>query len=183
MIFRPLRPVLLGLMIWSWLILPGSAAEPPRTLDLKEALRLAWKANPTLQVSRLQSLIADKEVVRARSGFLPQVKAELDQTFYDDPTKVKIAGAAVPSTPGGASFNMTNRNFWSSKVSIEQTVFDFWATPSRYQAAVMGKQASLLDTAKTRDDIFLTVAQGYFRTLRAQKMVVVAEQEVVQFPG
>ena len=62
---------------------------------------------------------------------------------------------------------------------MNQTLFDFWGTPSRYQAAVLGKAASLLDTAQTRDNIFLTVSQGYFRTLRAQKLVVVAEQEVV----
>ena len=61
---------------------------------------------------------------------------------------------------------------------MDQLLFDFWGTPSRYQAAVLGKAASILDTAQTRDNIFLTVSQGYFKTLRAQKMVVVAEQEV-----
>ena len=52
------------------------------------------------------------------------------------------------------------------------------ARPSRYQAAVLGKSASLLDTAKTRDDLFLNVAKGYFSTLRAQKLEVVATQDV-----
>jgi outer membrane protein TolC len=61
---------------------------------------------------------------------------------------------------------------------LDQTVFDFWGTPSRYQAAVLGMSASLLDTAKTRDDIFLNVCKGYFTTLRAQKLEVVATQDV-----
>jgi len=169
--------LLLALIIWPLTILAAGAAEPPPTLDLKEALRLAWKANPTLQVSRLQEMIAAEDVVRARSGFLPQVKAEASQTIYDDPTKTRMPGG---SAAGGAdTLQMTNRNFWSSKVYVDQTIFDFWATPSRYQASVQGKQASILDTAQTRDNIFLNVCQGYFRTLRAQKMVVVAEQEVV----
>ena len=68
---------------------PGGAAEPPATsLDLKEALRLAWKANPNLQISRLQALIAGEQVVRARSGLLPQVKTQVGQTIYDDPDEV-----------------------------------------------------------------------------------------------
>ena len=67
---------------------------------------------------------------------------------------------------------------WSSKTYLDQTIFDFWGTPSRYQAAVLGKSASLLDTAKTRDDLFLNVAKGYFSTLRAQKLEVVATQDV-----
>ena len=54
-----------------WGLWPLAALAKPRgapSLTLKEALRLAWKANPTLQISRLQALIAGEEVVRARSG-------------------------------------------------------------------------------------------------------------------
>jgi outer membrane protein TolC len=173
--------LLVGVLTWGLAAAPAAAAEAPATLDLKEALRLAWKANPTLQVSRLQSLIAGEEVVRARSGLLPQVNSQVSQTIYDDPLKFRIGagGNTPPGFPSGLSFPQTNRNFWSSQTSVNQLLFDFWGTPSRYQAAVLGKSASLLDTAQTRDNIFLTVAQGYFRTLRAQKLVTVAEQEVV----
>jgi outer membrane protein len=163
----------LALILWSAAVLPGEAAEPPVThLDLKEALRLAWKANPNLQISRLQALIAGDQVVRARSGLLPQVKTQVSQTIYDDPLKFTIGG-------GGLGFPQTNRNFWSSQTSVNQLLFDFWGTPSKYMAAVKGQQASLLDTAQTRDDVFLTVAQGYFKTLRAKKLVEVAKQEVI----
>ncbi len=169
----------LVLIIWSAAAVSGMAAEPPGLhLDLKEALRLAWKANPNLQISRLQSLIAGEEVVRARSGLLPQVKTQVNQTIYDDPLKFKFGGG-IPGLPGGASFPQTNKNFWSSQTTVNQLVFDFWGTPSKYMAAIKGQQASLLDTAQTRDDVFLTVAQGYFKTLRAQKMVEVAKQTVV----
>lgn len=176
-------------IIWSILLLaifapigavqPGGAAEVPPTLDLKEALRLACKANPTLQVSRLQSLIASEDVVRARAGFLPTVRTQVSQTIYDDPLKFKFTGPGIQQGGGTVAFPQTNRNFWSSQTMVDQTLFDFWQTPARYQAAIMGKSASLLDTARTRDNLFLNVAQGYFMTLRAQKLVTVAEQEVV----
>jgi outer membrane protein len=160
------------LILWGAAVLPGGAADPPGThLDLQEALRLAWKANPNLQISRLQALIAGEQVVRARSGLLPQVKTQVSQTIYDDPLKFSIAG-------GGVSFPQTNRNFWSSQTSVNQLLFDFWGTPSKYMAAIKGHQASLLDTSQTRDNVFLTVAQGYFKTLRAKKMVEVAKQNV-----
>jgi outer membrane protein len=174
---RPWGSFLLGVLLLS-LTAAAGAAEAPPALDLKEALRLAWKANPTLRVSRLQSLIAGEEVVRARSGLLPQVNSQVSQTIYDDPLKFKFGGQ-IPGLPGGAAFPQTNRNFWGSQTTVNQLLFDFWGTPSRYQAAVLGKAASLLDTAQTRDNIFLTVSQGFFKTLRAQKLVVVAQQEVV----
>ncbi len=181
MILKSSRRLLLVLLTWCLAVIPGGAAEPPAAaphLDLKEALRLAHKANPTLRVSRLQELIAGDEVVRARSGFLPQVKGQLSQTIYDDPFKISVP-VAIPGSKG-VTFPQTNRNFWSAQIMADQTIFDFWLTPSRYQAAVLGKKATILDTANTRDNVFLNVCQGYFQTLRAQKMVVVAEQEVVQ---
>ena len=166
------------LILWSATVLPGGAAEPPAThLDLKEALRLAWKANPNLQISRLQALIAGEQVVRARSGLLPQVKTQVSQTIYDDPLKFNILRRLAGL--GGGGFPQTNRNFWSSQTSVNQLLFDFWGTPSKYMAAIKGHQASLLDTAQTRDNVFLTVAQGYFKTLRAKKMVEVAKQNVL----
>ncbi|MBM4300608.1 MAG: TolC family protein [Deltaproteobacteria bacterium] len=168
----------LALILWGASVFPGGTAEPPAPhLDLREALRLAFKANPNLQISRLQALIAGEQVVRARSGLLPQVKTQVGQTIYDDPLKFKIGGG-LPGASGGISFPQTNRNFWSSQTSVNQLVFDFWGTPAKYMAAIKGHQASLLDTAQTRDNVFLTVAQGYFKTLRAQKMVEVAKQNV-----
>jgi outer membrane protein TolC len=165
-------------LLWGATVFPGGAAEPPAThLDLKEALRLAWKANPNLQISRLQALIAGEEMVRARSGLLPQVKTQVGQTIYDDPLKFKFGGS-LPGASGGAGFAQTNRNFWNSQTSVNQLLFDFWGTPSKYMAAIKGHQASLLDTTQTRDNVFLTVAQGYFKTLRAKKMVEVAQQNV-----
>jgi outer membrane protein len=157
--------------------LPGQAEEASRSLDLKEALRLAWKANPSLRVSRLEELIAGQEVVRARSGYLPKVKSEFNQTIYDLATNIRLETSGPAS---GRSFPIANNNFWTSRVSVDQTVFDFWATSSRYQAAILGKAASRLDTAQVRDNIFLLVCQGYFRVLRGEKLVVVAQQEVVQ---
>ena len=160
------------LILWGAMVLPGGTAEPPGThLDLKEALRLAWKANPNLQISRLQALIAGEQVVRARSGLLPQVKTQVSQTIYDDPLKFSFSG--------GPGFPQTNRNYWSSQTSVNQLLFDFWGTPSKYMAAIKGHQASLLDTSQTRDNVFLSVAQGYFKTLRAQKLTEVAKQEVL----
>ncbi len=181
---RPGRLLLWAFTVFCLLGASGAlAAEPPRQLNLKEALRLAAKANPTLKISRLEELIADQEVVRARSGYLPHVRTDVNYTIYDNPIKVEVGGVQTPlgAAPNvTASFPMTNRSFWSSRTAVEQTLYDFGATSSRYQAAVLGKSATRLDTAQVRDNVFLTVCQGYFRVLRAEKLVTVAEQEAAR---
>jgi outer membrane protein TolC len=85
----------------------------------------------------------------------------------------------IPGFSNGLVVPQTNRNFWGNQTTVNQLVFDFWGTPSKYQAAIMGHKASLLDTAQTQDNVFLTVAQGYFKTLRAKKLVEVAKQTVI----
>jgi outer membrane protein len=174
---RPVLSILVGIC-WLFLGLAPlvQAQEAPRPLNLKEALRLAWKANPDLQVSRLEGLIADQEIIRARSGYLPKVRSEIRQTMYDLATKIQVQGGPAQ----GVSFPVTNNNFWTSRLTVDQTVFDFWATSSRYQAAILGQVATRLDTAQVRDNIFLLVCQGYFRVLRGEKLVEVARQETVQ---
>lgn len=169
------RPFFLSLLIWGLVAGAVWGQDPaPRKIELKEALRLAWKANPTLQISRVEELIAGEEVVRARSGFLPRVRADVSHTIYDDPVKMQVKGLGPTS-----AFPMTNRNFWSTRLAVDQTIVDL-GTISRYQAAVLGKVATRLDSAQVRDNIFLSVCQGYFRVLRAEKLVTVAEQEVKQ---
>ncbi len=116
----PWRLFLLGLLTWSLTAAVGGAAEAPPTLDLKEALRLAWKANPTMQISRLQSLIAGEEVVRARSGLLAQIKSEVSQTIYDNQIKQNSGGRHPRRSRnvGTLVLPQTNRNFWSSQTTL-----------------------------------------------------------------
>jgi len=96
------RALMAGLIIWGQR--PGGpGGEPPApSLDLKEALRLAFKANPNLQISRLQALVAGEQVSRAPvPGLLPS----------RDP------GGASPLTtpevriPGGAQSHGWRRQF------------------------------------------------------------------------
>ncbi len=159
------------------LTIPSSAwAEPQRTgvqlLTLSEAFQLAWKENANIKVSRLQELIAEQDRIRARAGFLPTLKANTIQQVYDDPRKYVF--------PGTQPFTFLNRNYWESTVIAEQTLYDFGATPSRYQKATLGKEVARMDTQTTRDDIFFLVAQTYFQVLRTEKLKIIAEQEVIQ---
>jgi outer membrane protein TolC len=133
---------------------------------------MAWKENANLKVGRLQELIAEQERIRARSGFLPTIKANTIQQIYDDPRKYIF--------PGFEPFTFLNRNYWESTLTAEQTLYDFGATPSRYKKAVIGKEVTQMETQATRDDVFLLVAQTYFQVLRTEKLKIIAEQEVTQ---
>lgn len=170
-----LHAVILAVFIF---ISAAAWAQPPKSsgqsMTLSEAFNLAWKENANLKVSRLQELIAEQERIRARSGFLPSIKANTIQQVYDDPRKYVFPKSGFPP------FTFLNRNYWESTITAEQTLFDFGATPSRYKKAAIGKEVAQLDTQANRDDVFLLVAQTYFQVLRTEKVKVIAEKEVAQ---
>ena len=122
------------------------------------------EGQPHPAVSRLHSLIAGEEVVRARSGFLPTVKSEVSQTIYDNEIQAKIPAGSHSrlAARGRPLLSHHQPEFLEQQDLPGPDDLRLLGHPSRYQAAVLGKSASLLDTAKTRDDIFLTVSQGYF---------------------
>lgn len=151
---------------------PKTIGQP--SLTLSQAFQLAQKENANLKVSRLQELIAEQERIRARSGFLPTIKANTFQQIYDDPRKFSFPGSGFPP------FTFLNRNYWESTLTAEQTLFDFGATPSRYKKAAIGKEVAQMETQASQDDIFLLVAQTYFQVLRAEKLKIIADQEVMQ---
>ena len=157
--------------------LPASGAAQAQApggpvLTLGDAFHKAWKENANLKLSRVQELIAEQDRIRARAGFLPTVKANTFHQVYDDPRKYVF--------PGTPPFTFMNRNYWESTVTAEQTLFDFGATPSRYRQAAIGQEVAKLNTKATRDEVFFLVAQTYFHVLRAQKLKIIAEQEVSQ---
>jgi outer membrane protein len=173
-------PYLYAVVVLAYLLLMpiSGQAEPQKpglnTLTLSEAFQLAWKENANLKVSRLQELIAEQERIRARSGFLPTVKANTIQQVYDDPRKYVFPGSGFPP------FTFLNRNYWESTLTAEQTLYDFGATPSRYKKAVIGKEVAEMETRANRDDVFLLVAQTYFQVLRTEKLKIIANQEIAQ---
>jgi len=163
----------LAVLVFMSTVATAQTSPPAGTvLTLAEAFQKAWKENANLKMSRVQELIAEQERIRARSGFLPTVKANTFHQIYDDPRKYVF--------PGTPPFTFLNRNYWESLVTAEQTLFDFGATPSRYRRAAIGKEVAQLETQATRDEIFFLVAQTYFQVLRAEKLKVIAEQEVTQ---
>src|SRR5208283_1940235 len=69
-------------------------------------------------------------------------------------------------------------SFYAYSASIQQTLFDFWRTVSRYDESKEALHNAMLDTARVRNLGTLEFASAYFGLLEADQMVIVAQQEV-----
>ncbi len=52
--------------------------------------------------------------------------------------------------PDFRHFTFLNRNYWESTLTAEQTLYDFGATPSRYNKAVIGKEVAQMETRQAK---------------------------------
>ena len=144
----------------------------PMKLTLKEAVQLALKQNPQVQISNLNlaQSIQDRNI--ARSGLLPQA----DFQTVDRAERYNIYalfGSKFPGIPQhGGPFQ-----FFQAGPNFSVPVFDLtlWR---RWQSAHQGIRASEAQETTVREQIVLLVVSQYLGGLRAGAAVVAAQSRV-----
>jgi len=165
----------------------GGAAADASVVTLNGGLQKVATSGHEVQITREGENIASADVLIARSGFLPSIDASASHTTQAYQTAL-VSEAAVPivSSQGLIVGQRTEKeavpvtpiNYYSYSASIQQTLYDFRRTASRYKESkeVLGNRK--LDTARVRSLATLEFAGAYFDLLEAEKLVIVAQQEV-----
>jgi outer membrane protein len=141
------------------------------TLNLSDCLELARQRNPTLKSAAFQPAIAEENVAKARSGYLPRADLTAGYTWQQDPQAIAILGQEIP---------VQDPNYAHAAFQVEQTLYDFGRTGSRLAGAKAGEDAVRYRLAGLEQDIFLRTVVAYFRVLEEQQLFRAAEQEVAQ---
>ncbi len=154
--------VLLFLFIW----FEVAHAE---VLTLPQGLRLAAENNRSIKITRQQENISEADTLIARSPLLPSVNASASQTFMAYQPKAIFGQQTVPTS---------DRSFFSYSVGVQQLLYDFQGTVSRFNASRAILDTKKSDTARVRNLTSLEFSLVYFDLLEADKLVTVAEKEV-----
>lgn len=147
----------------------------PRTeagaLTLRECLQKAASANHELKVAAYDAKIAEENIRVARSGFLPRLNFQGGYTAQHDPQAVLIQGYPIPTQQSDYGFFST---------SLEQTIYDFGRTASRYEQAKALTDATAYSYSAREKDVFLQVVEAYYGILENKKLLHSADEEVLQ---
>jgi outer membrane protein len=144
----------------------GAATQPP-ILTLLDAERLALANHPDIKVSRFDEFAADEAVKVARAGYEPQVLGTAVQGLAPGGTRIAAYNAITdPTIIQRTSFG----------VGVQQYITDFGRTGDLVQAAEFDVRARAAETDRSRDTVLLTVTQAFFDVLRANALLVVAQQ-------
>jgi len=145
---------------------PESVMQPP-ALTLADAERLALANHPDIKVSRFDEFAADEAVKVARAGYEPQVLGTAVQGFAPGGTRIAAYNTITdPTIVQRTSFG----------VGVQQYITDFGRTGDLVAAAEFDVRAQTAATDRSRDTVLLRVTEAFFDVLRADALLVVAQQ-------
>jgi len=138
-------------------------------LALSDGLRLVTEENRLVKITLREEAVSEADTLLARSRMLPNINASLTQTFLTYQPEVILGPQSVP---------MSEKNFLSYNLSIQQTLYDFKGNASRYESSKLILETKKIDTKRIRNLVSLDFTLIYFDILESEKMVIVAEKEV-----
>jgi outer membrane protein len=152
-----------------FLILATSAfAQTPLKLTLPEAEALAVKQHPQLAAANLLTRAAGEVTRETRSPLYPQLSG------------VATAVGALNNSRIGAGFlnagSLLDRA--ALGVSVQQLVTDFGRTRHLVDSGRLHEQSMMQTETATRASVLLDVDRSYFRALRGQALLRVAQETV-----
>ncbi len=158
-----------ALMLGCLLPLCHASESSPKEITLAGGLKEATTESRLVKIFSYNPEIAAADVSAAFSRFLPTVNATAGQTW-------------IAYQPGAfaaqSSFFTANRSSFSYGVTATQTLFDFGARSSLYQAAKTSLESAKLDSRRVRNAVALDFITAYFTLLEIEKMEAVAGKEV-----
>ena len=152
-------------------LIPLASAAWAEPLRLKDCLTSAALANRELRAASYDVGIAQEQIQVAKSGLLPKVDLQAGYQAQLEPQAIKFQQMALDTED--ADFALLN-------LSVYSTLYDFGRTRSRVGAAQMHRDAARHAYSGSEQDIFLQVVRAYYGILEADKLVKVADDELVQ---
>ena len=147
----------------------GAAGAEP--LNLKDCLSRAAATNKGLKAESYEVGIAQEQIQVAKSGLLPRIDLQAGYQAQLEPQAVQF---------GPNPQETQNADFAFLDLTLYSTLYDFGRTRSRIGAARMQRDAAGHLYSGAQQDLFLQVVRAYYGILEASKLVLAADDELVQ---
>ncbi|MCX5829385.1 MAG: TolC family protein [Deltaproteobacteria bacterium] len=156
-----------ALSVLTILLCLGIAVAEPLTLG--EGLKLVTENGRLVRIAAQDEEIAKDDALMARASLFPNVNASLNQTSLAYQPQAIFGNLVAPTS---------DRNFLAYSINVQQTLYDFKRTASRYAAARKAADTRAFDTRKIRNLAAIDFALAYYDLLEVEKLAVLAAMEV-----
>ena len=138
-------------------------------LTLSAGLRLVNENSRLIKITEHEEKISEADTLIARSKILPEINASWGYTSLAYQPAAIFGTQTVP---------ISERNFLSYSLNIQQTLYDFQKSASRYEASKKMLNVKKLDAARIRNLVAIDFVLVYLDLLESEKMLKVAQKEV-----
>ncbi len=148
-------------------------------MTLEEAIDLAFRSNPTLEVMRGRVGQAEGGRQVAFAGFLPEAKLTYRE-IAGAPATEKFTLPTLPTYVGNVTFGGMSDQFQLAELNVQWVLWDFGRTCGKYGQAVRATEIAKLQYERARQTVAFNVAAAYFTVLQANATFRIAEEAVRQ---
>ena len=172
-----LRNLFFYLIIGTFTPLPAvlSADDSTTPLSLKETIERAIEANLSLKQSQEEVKAAEETRKASITRFLPTFS-----TSYDYLHRNKELTQGLTGLGPSPEFVVRPDNQYTFVTSFTQPIFRGFELINQYKISDLGLNAAELSEKITRQDVILDAKNAYYSVLKAQKLLEVSEQRVIQ---
>jgi outer membrane protein len=150
------------------------AQAPLKPLTLEESIKIAVERSLTLHSAVVGVDGSEFRRKEAITNFLPLWTCQYYYTRYNSPVSVGFT-----SISGIGGFG--SRDVFNFGTTLNQPLFTGGLNLANYRSAKLGVDLSTVGVETVKRDLVLQVKVGYFNILRAEKFLLVAQQQVKQF--
>jgi len=162
------------------------AQESQKPLTLEESIKIAMERSLTLHSAAVGVVGSEFRRKEAVTNFLPLWTGQYGWTRYNQPQVLATQKVYSVTTGPGGTINVSStvtpdKDIYNFNTIVNQPLFTGGLNLANYRTAKLGVDLSkeTLETAKR--DLVLQVRVGYLTILRAEKFLLVAQQQVKQF--
>ncbi|MCX5854160.1 MAG: TolC family protein [Deltaproteobacteria bacterium] len=173
-----LRRLVIVVLICLTLCSGLSAAENDQVLTLQESIDLALKQSVMVHSAKEGVAGAEAQKQEAFTGFLPKLSTSYNYTrFNTDPYSI-LYGLSTPGSKTTMTTGTRDNYVWA--LEARQPVFAGGGILANYEVGRLGVDVARLDERMVTLDITREVRIAYFNTIKAEKLLDVAQQSVKQ---
>jgi len=156
----------------------ASAADNDGFLTLQESIELAVKQSVVIHAARENVVGAEASRKEAFTGFLPKFSTSYNYLRYKEAPYSIIYGFPLPNSRTVVTAGTQDNYTWA--LEARQPLFAGGGILANYEASRFGVDVARMDEREAILDIVQEVKVAYFNVIKAEKLLDVARQAVVQ---
>ena len=170
-------------------ILAGSVSAQ-QLFTLEEAIKAAMDHNHSVQVSNIETDIAENSVSRGNAGQLPNlaITGGVSAAYTDLDIKpgsffqnlLNPQGSNQQSSPSTISYNGVTTTQFNSQIGTQMVIYDGKKGRLRYKMLETGSELANLQYRTELENTILNITQKYIRVASLQKAIEVKEVSLEQ---